>query len=431
MIVLHFPFTQPNPGRAQSSNPMMSNNRTNSAVALTALVLSGSLFIAGCSSDAAEPPPGASPSPERLVVTRGPFVDRLILTGELDAAEGAVISVPRLPEWQTSIQWLADEGTEVKQGDVLVELDTSSFLKDLEENRRKEDEAMQRLTQADAEAAAERSTRRLAAEARAVELEQAELEIKVPEDLIARNEYQDRQLAVVRARNELAKALEVLRAHETSSAATRQNLLIEIQTARRARTTAELALAGMKLQAPKSGIFVVSDIPWEARKIQVGDTVFVGFVIGKIPDISSTRVIADLPDVDDGRIRVGMPVDVSLDAYPDKTFKGVVEHIGPIAQEKSRLSMRRSFPVRVRLDSVDSSIMRPGLSAKVTVRSGEIRDAVLAPRGAIDLSAAQPAVRLENGTRKEITLGPCNAMQCVVTKGLEGDEKLMPVGVSS
>jgi HlyD family secretion protein len=411
---------------------MMPANRNSITLGLALLMTAGCLSIVRCSSDAAEvPPTTAGIRPERVVATKGVFVDRILLSGELDAAEGAVISVPRLPEWQTSIQWLADEGTEVQQGDVLVELDTSSFTKDLEENRRKEDEARQKLQQVDAEAAAERASRMLAAEARQVELEQAQLEIKVPEELIARNEFQDRQLAVVRARNELAKAREVLRAHETSTAATRQNLLIELETAQRARTKAELALAGMKLQAPKSGIFVVADIPWEARKIQTGDTVFVGFVIGKIPDLSSTRVIADLADVDDGSIRVGMPAEVSLDAYPDRKFEGTIEHIGPIAQEKSRLSMRRTFPVRVRLKTMDAKIMRPGLSAKVAVTSARVPNAILVPRGAVDFSTAQVSVQLANGNQREITLGKCNATQCIVTKGLAEGEELMPLKVGA
>ncbi|HUF16895.1 MAG TPA: efflux RND transporter periplasmic adaptor subunit [Thermoanaerobaculia bacterium] len=391
---------------------------------LTLLLTTGVLWTSGCASDAAEPPPADS-QPERLVATRGKLVERIILSGELDAAEGAVISVPRLPEWQTSIQWLAAEGTEVREGEVVVELDTSSFTKDLEENRRQEDEARQRLEQAEADAAAERSSRKLDAEAKQVELEQAELEFKIPAELISRNDYQDRELAVVRARSELAKALETLRAHEVSTAATRKNLLIEIETARRARTTAELALAGMKLQTPRSGIFVVADIPWEARKLQVGDTVHVGFVIGRIPDIRSTRVVADLADVDDGTIQVGMPVQVALDAYPERTFSGTIEHIGPIAQEKSRLSMRRTFQVRIDLETIDAGIMRPGLSAKIIVKTGETGDSVLIPRGAIDFSSGKPSVQLARGGKREITVGRCNATHCAVKQGLEEGQELL------
>ncbi len=405
---------------------MVTQNRPAVALPLALLLTGGLLLSSRCASDAAEPPASASQS-ERLVVTRGTLVERIILSGELDAAEGAVISVPRLPEWQTSIQWLALEGTEVNEGDVVVELDTSSFTKDLEENRRQEDEARQRLEQAEADAAAERSSRTLEAEAKKVELEQAELEFKIPAELISRNDYQDRELAVVRARNELAKALETLRAHETSTQATRNNLLIEIETARRARTTAELALAGMKLQTPRSGIFVVADIPWEARKIQVGDSVHVGFVIGRIPDIRSTRVVADLADVDDGAVKVGMPVEVALDAYPDRRFSGKIDHIGPIAQEKSRLSMRRTFPVRIQLDTIDAAIMRPGLSAKIIVQTAEANNSLLVPRGAIDFTTDSPAVQLGRGGRKEIKVGRCNATQCIVTEGLNEGQELVPM----
>lgn len=176
---------------------------------------------------------------------------------------------------------------------------------------------------------------------------------------------------------------------------------------------------------------MVADIPWESRKIQVGDSVHVGFVIGRIPDIRTIRVVADLPDVDDGTVSVGMPVEVALDAYPDRTFPGTIEHIGPIAQEKSRLSMRRSFPVRIRLEAIDAAIMRPGLSARIEVKTGEMKDSLLVPRGAIDFSSGTPAVELARGGRREIKVGRCNATQCVVTNGLDEGVELVSMKVGS
>ena len=53
------------------------------------------------------------PGKNDLRVHKGVFKDDVVLTGELEAARGAAITVPDLPDWQTSIKWLATDGDEV------------------------------------------------------------------------------------------------------------------------------------------------------------------------------------------------------------------------------------------------------------------------------------------------------------------------------
>ena len=65
---------------------------------------------------------------------------------------------------------------------------------------------------------------------------------------------------------------------------------------------------------------VVRDHPWEGRRLQEGDGVWVGLPLAQLPELSSLRIEADLPDVDDGRIGAGMPATIILDAYPSLTF---------------------------------------------------------------------------------------------------------------
>src|SRR5437667_9487969 len=66
-------------------------------------------------------------SRNELRVRRGRFVRELTLTGEVDAARGEMIAVPNLPSWNTSIKWIADDGTEVHRGDLVVALENSQF----------------------------------------------------------------------------------------------------------------------------------------------------------------------------------------------------------------------------------------------------------------------------------------------------------------
>src|ERR1041384_954796 len=71
-------------------------------------------------------------------VRRGTFVNQLVITGELEAARGTAVTVPQLPNWQTSIKWLAPDGVEIKAGDRVAELDNTSIATDLDQKRQTE-----------------------------------------------------------------------------------------------------------------------------------------------------------------------------------------------------------------------------------------------------------------------------------------------------
>src|SRR5437667_7132769 len=92
-----------------------------------------------------------APAPEDLRVRRGTFRGDVVLTGELRAGRGDDLVVPRLPQWQTSIKWLINDGTPVKQGDRVVELDNSVFATNLDAKRQAVAQAQQELQQTDAE----------------------------------------------------------------------------------------------------------------------------------------------------------------------------------------------------------------------------------------------------------------------------------------
>ena len=86
-----------------------------------------------------------------LRVRRGTFASDVVITGELRAARGEELAVPRLPQWQTSIKWIAPDGIETKKGDRIVELDNSTFSTNLDAKRQAVAQAEQQLQQKEAE----------------------------------------------------------------------------------------------------------------------------------------------------------------------------------------------------------------------------------------------------------------------------------------
>src|SRR5262245_36871245 len=70
------------------------------------------------------------------------------------------------------------------------------------------------------------------------------------------------------------------------------------------------------------------------KKVEVGMTPFEGMDLMYLPDISSMRVDTEISEVDLSRVKVGLPVEIRLDAYPDAVFKGEVKTIADLARRK-------------------------------------------------------------------------------------------------
>jgi len=390
-----------------------------SAALLPLLALAAAL--AGC---AGAPVEGrAAGGATEAVVRRGALRTRLLLTGELEAAEAAALTVPRTPSWQLQIRWLEQDGAAVKAGQKVVELDNSSFASDLEEKKLKASEAARELERMTAEARTTDAEKEFAVQQKRTELQKAKVAAAVPADLLSQREHQEREVAVRRAEVELAKAETDLAAHRQGSAADLAVRRIELDKSQREIRQAEAAIAALTLRAPRDGLVLIADHPWEGRKLREGDNVWVGFTVATLPDLASMTVRADLSDVDDGRVTPGMEVLCTPDAYPSETFHGRVVDLAAVAQESARRPLLRSFAVRIHLDRLDPRL-RPGMSVRVEVLGPEVKDALLAPRAALDLAVSPPRARLADGRTAAVRLGACVADACVVEQGLREGERL-------
>lgn len=380
------------------------------------------VLLGGCSP---ENPSLQAATGGELRVRRGEFHDRMILTGELEAAEGVVIAVPRLPTWQTSIKWMASEGAEVEQGEAVVELDNSEFAMSLEQQRSTLIEAEHQLAQKRSELDASLAEKEYEVERNQSALEKAKIDASVPDELLARREVEDRKLALERTLTEYQKAVSSWEAAKEKGESELANLWLALEKAQREVSVAEEAILTLTLRAPQRGIIVVNNHPWEGRKLQTGDSVFVGMALAQIPNLTTLQVVGTLADVDDGKIATGMPVTMTIDAYPDRKFEGRIQEIAPIAQELGRASLRRGFRVIVPIDELDLQRMRPGLSVRLDVERRVERDALLAPRAAIDVEGSR--ARLASGRFIDVEMAGCNAQECMIESGLDEDAELLPL----
>jgi multidrug resistance efflux pump len=399
---------------------MLRAKPTASAVVLLLGCLATLGGFVGCSGEGAR---AQSSRDGGLTVRRGTFRQRLILSGDLAAARGEALTVPRTDAFQLTVRWLATDGALVKAGDPVVSFDNSQFASELEEKRLAASQAGSDLETAQSELKTSSAERRFNVQKARSEMEKAKIAASVPQDILPLRDYQDRQLALKKAQSELAKAEEVLKTETQASAASVDIQRIGLAKSQRKIRSAEDSIESLSLKAPRDGMMLVGQHPFEGRKLRVGDSVWPGMSVATLPDLASMIVEANLSDVDDGRIKVGAAVLCTLDAYPTTTYRGRVVDVSPVARESQRNPMLRYFPVRIALDRADPARMRPGMSVRVEVLGPETKDALLVPREALRFGAGRdgqtsPRLLLAGGGSAAVRLGPCSASECVVESGV-------------
>jgi len=388
--------------------------------------LAGSI---ACSSAA-----GSGSEPGRdAVASRRTVEDVFLLSGELAAVRQASIVTPRGEALQ--IRWMAEDGTDVKEGERVIEFDAARLIQRIEDLRLKVRQTENERESRARAVVAEADGKRVAVEKAQVEAEKARIDAAVPRELRPAVEWARFQAARAEKEAALQKARLDEQAFRTSSRSDLEVLRRAEEKARREREVAEKALSATSVRAPRSGIFLAGNFwqwgPEGPRKLQPGDTVWPNFPVASIPDPTEMEVSAALSEVDHGRIAPGMKARCILDTYPDRVFEGRVEDVGAVAAESVRSfglsTARTGFPVRVSL-AVTDPLMRPGLSVRVEVVRAAWARALAVPRHAVRFEKDRALVVREGSTRpSEVRVAACTPVDCVVESGLkEGDRVLAP-----
>jgi multidrug resistance efflux pump len=328
---------------------------------------------------------------------------------------------------------MVEDGTDVKEGERVIEFDSARLLQNIEEQRLRLRQAENARESQERTRVADGDRKRVAVEKARIEAEKAAIDAAVPRELRPAVEWRQMQAVYQEKKAALEKALLEQEAFGISSRADLEVLQRTEEKARRDVDVAEKSLGGMSVFSPKSGIFLVGNFwqwgPEGPRKLQPGDTVWPGFPVAQIPDPSEMEVSAILSEVDYGVISPGMKARCILDTYPDRVFEGRVEQVGAVAAEPTRsfgaVSGRPGFPVRVALAHTDP-LMRPGLSVRVEVVRAAWPKALTVPRQAVRFEKGKAVARKAGLVgAPSAAISVCTPVDCIVESGLvEGDRVL-------
>jgi HlyD family secretion protein len=123
-----------------------------------------------------------------------------------------------------------------------------------------------------------------------------------------------------------------------------------------------------------------------------------GTTLLKMADLSQVRVRALFNETDIGQVKPGQQATVTVDAYPDRRFTGVVEKIEPSAVIQQNVTM---FPVLVNLQNAEG-LLKPGMNGETSVLVEQKSNVLSVPNDAVrnprEAAATAPMLGLNPDT---------------------------------
>jgi HlyD family secretion protein len=366
-------------------------------------------------------------------VSNGQILKELVLTGELKASRSVSLSAPDIrSSFSNMVTFLAPEGSQIKKGDRIVEFDDSSLMSQKSEAERTLDEAKLNIEKTKSDLEAQRCDLMNSLAQAESQLKQDQLYAKISKDLLPGNTYQKYQLNVQKSKLSYDKAKEQLGNFEKTYAS--QTQLVEIS-----RSQAEINLKKilgdmslLKIDAPQDGILIYGDNWQSNRKIQPGDTLFHGMEVASLPDLSSMQVVGNVYDTEYGALAIDARCVISLDAVPNFQVGGKIVSLTSVASRKGFFSQKKVFQAVIQPDRIDSSALKPGMTARIRIPLVLAKDTPAVPRDYLGYDSQGRSYVMKGADSKKasvqfVNIGEIGDRLVQVVSGVSVGDPLLPI----
>lgn len=283
-----------------------------------------------------------------------------------------------------------------------------------EGSRVKKDQVLARLENADLNAA----------------LRQAEANLSVARSSVdqARAELNDARVNFEREKRLLAKEFTTRSVHDAAEArykkaqASVAGAESSVGAKQAAVREARVSLEYTYIRAPFDAVVLTKNADIGDIVTPIGAASTAKAAVVTLADMSSLKVEADVSESNLGKLKVGQPCQIELDAVPDTRFDGTVHMIVPTADRTKATVM-----VKVNFNHLDNRIL-PEMSAKVAFLSREVGSGEKRPRTAVNGKAV---VERKGGKYLFVVKDGRAVMTAVTTGDVFGDMVELKSGAAS
>ncbi len=346
-------------------------------------------------------------------VARGPLETTVYTIGDLRPSQISTIIAP--PVGGTlQIVHLVQTGTIVAKDDVIVEFDPSEQEFNLEQAQSQLEEADQQIAKLKADIAVRTAEDNLSLLRAQFAVSRAELQAK-GNDLLGSIDARKNVIAVEEAKRRLEQLQRDLKSRQSSNQADLAVQNVARMKASMGMKVAQQSIDNMTLRAPMGGIVVLGQniqaliassggiitSTTEIPEYREGDQAYPGQTIAQIQDVSQMDILSKVSENVRSNLESGQTADVHVDSLPTIQFTGKIKSLAGMASTSVNsvsdlFGSSNSFDTTFQFDSGGARVS-PGVSARIEIRSNNIKDVLSIPRQALFTKEGKPVVYLKNG----------------------------------
>ena len=157
------------------------------------------------------------------------------------------------------------------------------------------------------------------------------------------------------------------------------------------------------VRAPISGSIIALNSKPGERVVGTGQ--FPGTEVLRLANLDSMQVKVEVNENDIVNVRIGNPVSITVDAYGDRIFKGVVHEISNSAISKAAGTQEEvtNFSVKIRIVNHDR-LLKPGMSATADIESQRVKNALVVPIQSVTIRTASGSLDSEKHEKKALAM---------------------------
>jgi HlyD family secretion protein len=250
--------------------------------------------------------------------------------------------------------------------------------------------------------------------------------------LASQEDYDTAETAAIQAAANLENArihLDELKTQEISLGTKQEDVRLaqtQVESDKVSLEIAQQRLKDTKVFAPMDGVVT-------ARNVQKGQIISSGIsnvgggtTVLTLSDLSHVYVLAAVDESDIGKVELGQPATITVDAFPNLRFHGKVVRIATQGVNTSNVV---TFEVKIEVLGRNKHLLKPEMTANVEIIAAEKEKALLIPVEAVFRQRGQTFVEVvkKDGTteRRQIEVGINDGVNEEVLKGLSLGETVM------
>ena len=170
---------------------------------------------------------------------------------------------------------------------------------------------------------------------------------------------------------------------------------------------AQIAYDQTRVTAPVSGTIIQKNVEQGMVISSPARDVGGGTVLFQMANLDTVQVQSMVDETDIGKVQQGLPVTITVDAFPNRPFQGTVLKIEPQATQNQNVTM---FPVLVNIYNPEH-LLKPGMKAEVEVHVGQRQGVLAIPNAALrtqrDVASAAQVLGLDpNDVQAQLAAAP-------------------------